>query len=78
MVNIKYPIIAGTMLNISKPEFVATCSNAGGLGILASVMYRNPEPLREAIHQIQALTDKPFAVNVNLFPIILQILIFFN
>lgn len=70
MLGIKYPIFAGTMMNISNPEFTATCSNAGGLGILASVMYRTVEPLREALHQLQALTDNPYAVNVNLFPML--------
>ncbi|MBW1683822.1 MAG: nitronate monooxygenase, partial [Deltaproteobacteria bacterium] len=35
---IKYPIFAGTMMNITTPEFVAVCSNAGGLGILASAI----------------------------------------
>ena len=70
MLGIKHPIFAGNMMNISNPEFAATCSNAGGLGILASVMYRTEEPLREALKQLQALTDKPYAVNVNLFPML--------
>ena len=70
MLQIKYPIIAGNMMNISKPEFVAACSNAGALGIMASVMYRTAEPLREAIRQLQSLTSQPFAVNVNLFPML--------
>ncbi|MCP4136477.1 MAG: nitronate monooxygenase [bacterium] len=68
MLGIKYPIIAGTMMNVSKPEFVAACSNAGGLGILASAIYKTPESLREGIRETASLTDKPFAVNVNLFP----------
>jgi len=68
MLGIKYPIIGGTMMNISKPEFVAACSNAGGLGILASAIYKDPEDLRQAIGETKKLTDKPFAVNVNLFP----------
>ena len=67
---IKYPITAGTMMNISKPEFVAACSEAGGLGILASAMYREKEELREAVQEIKNHTDKPFAVNVNLFPML--------
>ena len=70
MLGIKYPIFAGNMMNISTPEFAATCSNAGGLGILASVMYRTEEPLREALKELQSLTDKPYAVNVNLFPML--------
>lgn len=70
MLGCKYPIIAGNMMNISYPEFVADCSNAGGLGILASVMYRKPEPLRESLRKLNSLTDKPYAVNVNLFPML--------
>lgn len=70
MLSIKYPLFCGNMMNISYPSFVAACSNADALGILASVMYRKPEPLRQAIHELQSLTDKPFAVNVNLFPML--------
>jgi NAD(P)H-dependent flavin oxidoreductase YrpB (nitropropane dioxygenase family) len=70
MLGIKYPIFCGTMMNISYPSFVAACSNAGALGIMASVMYREPQPLREAIRELQALTNKPFAVNLNLFPML--------
>lgn len=70
MLNIKYPIFCGNMMNISIPEFTAACSNTGALGIMASVMYRKPEPLREALRELMSLTDKPFAVNVNLFPML--------
>ena len=70
MLGIKYPIFCGNMMNISYPEFTAACSNAGALGIMASVMYRKPEPLREALRKLMSLTDKPFAVNLNLFPML--------
>jgi NAD(P)H-dependent flavin oxidoreductase YrpB (nitropropane dioxygenase family) len=70
MLDIKYPIFCGTMMNISYPAFVAACSNAGALGIMASVMYREPQPLREAIRELQSLTKNPFAVNLNLFPML--------
>ena len=70
MLNLKYPIFCGNMMNISYPEFTAACSNTGALGIMASVMYRKPEPLREALRELMSLTDKPFAVNVNLFPML--------
>ncbi|MHA1278759.1 MAG: NAD(P)H-dependent flavin oxidoreductase [Candidatus Helarchaeota archaeon] len=73
MLGIKYPIIAGTMMNITTPEFVAACSNAGGLGILASAIYRKPDVLREALQALKGLTDKPFAVNVNLFPMLMPV-----
>ncbi len=70
MLGIKYPIIVGNMMNISKPKFVAACSNAGALGILNSAQYRTVEKLRESIKEIMSLTDNPFAVNVNLFPML--------
>jgi NAD(P)H-dependent flavin oxidoreductase YrpB (nitropropane dioxygenase family) len=70
MLGINYPIFCGNMMNISYPEFTAACSNAGALGIMASVMYRKPEPLREALRKLMSLTDKPFAVNLNLFPML--------
>ncbi|MCB2228269.1 MAG: nitronate monooxygenase [Desulfarculaceae bacterium] len=67
---IRYPIIGGTMMWISSPEFVAAISEAGGLGILASAMFDTKEGFAQAIDTIQAKTDKPFAVNLNLFPTI--------
>lgn len=70
MLDIKYPIFCGNMMNISFPPFAAACSNAGALGIMASVMYRTPEDLREALIELKSLTDKPVAVNVNLFPML--------
>jgi NAD(P)H-dependent flavin oxidoreductase YrpB (nitropropane dioxygenase family) len=73
MLKLEYPIFAGNMMNISIPEFVAASSNAGALGIMASVMYRKPGPLREAVQKLQSLTKKPFAVNVNLFPMLMPV-----
>ena len=70
MLGIRYPIFCGNMMNISYPSFAAACSNAGALGIMASVMYRKPEELREALIELKSLTDKPIAVNVNLFPML--------
>jgi nitronate monooxygenase len=70
MLGIKYPIFCGNMMNISYPSFAAACSNAGGLGIMASVMFRTPDDLREALIELKSLTDKPIAVNLNLFPML--------
>ena len=64
---IKYPIIGGAMMSISTPEFVAAVSNAGGMGILASTIYKTPEKFEKALDKILELTDKPFAVNLSLF-----------
>ena len=68
ILGIKYPIIGGTMMSISKADFVATISNAGGLGVLASAIYQTTEEFGAAIDRILELTDKPFAININLFP----------
>ncbi len=65
---IAYPIIGGTMMSISTADFVAAISEAGGLGILASAIYRSREEFADAIDRIRSLTRKPFAVNINLFP----------
>lgn len=69
ILGIKYPILAGPMAYISGPELVSAVSNAGGLGIMASLTYPDPEALREAIRQTQKLTKKPFAVNITILPI---------
>jgi NAD(P)H-dependent flavin oxidoreductase YrpB (nitropropane dioxygenase family) len=60
--------VGGTMMWISTPEFVAAICEAGGLGILASAMYESRGAFAHAIDRIRALTDKPFAANINLFP----------
>jgi nitronate monooxygenase len=65
---IKHPIVGGCMMHISGPEFVAAISNAGALGMMASALFDTQEKFRQAVHQTQALTDKPFAVNLSLFP----------
>jgi len=69
---IKYPIIAGGMHLLSRAELVAAVSNAGGLGILASTTFGTKEELREEIRKTKSLTNKPFGVNLNLFPMMRQ------
>jgi len=65
---IEKPIIGGTMMWLSNADFVAAISEAGGLGVLASAIYQSREEFADAIDRIRELTDKPFAVNINLFP----------
>jgi len=64
----EYPIVGGCMMHISKPEFVAAISNAGALGMMASAMYDSKEAFREAVRRVRELTDRPFGVNLSLFP----------
>jgi len=67
LLGIEYPIIGGCMQYITGPEFVAAISNAGALGIMSSAMFSTQEDFRSAVRKLKALTDKPFAVNLNLF-----------
>lgn len=68
MLGIRYPIIGGTMASISDADFVAAISNAGGIGILASIIYQTKDEFAGAIDRIRELSDRPFAVNLNFFP----------
>lgn len=65
---IQYPIIQSAMGNIPSVELVAAVSNAGGLGVLASATLESTDELRAQIRKVKSLTNKPFAVNINLFP----------
>jgi nitronate monooxygenase len=68
LLGIEYPIIVGTMMHLSRSEFTASISEAGGLGILASANYQDKESFRQAIRKVKDRTDRPFAVNLNMFP----------
>jgi NAD(P)H-dependent flavin oxidoreductase YrpB (nitropropane dioxygenase family) len=70
MFGIKYPIIQGALLWLSRAELVAAVSNAGGLGTLSALTFPTAEELREEIKKTKSLTDKPFAVNITLLPTI--------
>jgi NADH:quinone reductase (non-electrogenic) len=68
LLGIEYPIIVGTMMHLSRADFVAAVSDAGALGILASANYPDRESFRQAIRDVRRKTAKPFAVNLNMFP----------
>jgi enoyl-[acyl-carrier protein] reductase II len=68
LLGIKHPILLSGMSWISVPQMVATVSNAGGLGILATGPL-DAEQTRKAVREIRRLTDKPFGANASLlFP----------
>jgi len=69
MFGIRYPVIQGAMARVSSPRLVAAVSNAGGLGVLVSAGCGSKEALREEIRKTKALTDRPFGVNISLFPL---------
>ncbi len=68
LLGIEHPVIGGCMQYITGPEFAAAVSNAGALGIMSSAMFPTQGEFREALLKLKSLTDRPFAVNLNLFP----------
>lgn len=58
-----YAILGGAMSWVSERNLVAAISNAGGFGVLASGSMP-PELLAAEIAATQALTDRPFGVNL--------------
>ena len=65
---IEHPIIQGGMHFVGFAELAAAVSNAGGLGIITGLTQGTPEKLDVEIKKCQALTDKPFGVNLTFLP----------
>jgi len=59
----RYAIMGGAMTWVSERHLVAAISNAGGFGVIACGSM-NPDALAAEIAATQALTDKPFGVNL--------------
>ena len=70
LLEIEHPIVQGGMMNIGVAELAAAVSNAGGLGILTALTQPSPDALRAEIERCRAMTDKPFGVNMTVFPTI--------
>ncbi|MEE1916298.1 nitronate monooxygenase family protein [Pseudomonas asiatica] len=70
LLGIRYPIIQGGMQWIGRAELAAAVSNAGGLGILTGLTQPTPQALAEEIARCRQMTDKPFGVNMTIFPTI--------
>ena len=62
---VTHPIVLAPMSGISTPKLVAAVSNAGGLGTMP-LWRANADTIRSTIKQIRDLTDKPFAINLNM------------
>ena len=73
MLGVEYPLIAGTLQALSRAELVAAVANAGAFGIIPSATFDTKEALRDEIRKTKSLTDKPFGVNVNLFPMLMPV-----
>ena len=66
----EYPLVMGTMGYQSTPQLVAAACNAGAFACLTSIMSKTSQALRDEIRKTKSLTDKPFGVNINLFPMV--------
>ena len=65
---VRYPIQCGAMMHITDAAFTAAAANAGIFCCLASAMFQSEGELTDELKKLKDLTDKPFGVNVSLFP----------
>jgi len=72
ILGIKYPIQCGTMQGISTAELVAPVANAGGLCCIPSATFNDKQSFMDEVKKTKDMTDKPFGVNVGLFPSMVQ------
>jgi nitronate monooxygenase len=63
LLGIDYPVFQSGMGLIAGPDLVAEVSGAGALGIVAGFML-GADPLRAAIRDVRAKTNRPFGVNL--------------
>lgn len=66
VLGIRYPITQGGLAHLAFAELAAAVSNAGGLGQITASTLESVEVLAQQIAEVQALTDKPFAINFQL------------
>lgn len=67
---VEHPIAQGGMQWVGLAPLVSAVANAGGLGFLTALTQPSPEALSQEIAKTRALTDKPFGVNLTVFPTI--------
>jgi len=70
LLEIERPIVQGGMQNVGIAELASAVSNAGGLGILTALTQPSPQALSAEIERCRSMTDKPFGVNLTVFPTI--------
>jgi enoyl-[acyl-carrier protein] reductase II len=64
LLEVRFPIIQGAIMQAGGPELVAAVSNAGGLGILSSAGISS-EQLVNSVAETRRLTERPFGVNIQ-------------
>lgn len=68
LLDIQHPIVQGGMQNVGVAELASAVSNAGGLGILTALTQPSPAALCAEIERCRSMTDRPFGVNLTVFP----------
>jgi NAD(P)H-dependent flavin oxidoreductase YrpB (nitropropane dioxygenase family) len=68
VLGIEHPIVQGGMASVGVAELASAVSNAGGLGILTGLSQATPDLLAAEIERTRSMTDKPFGVNLTIFP----------
>ena len=70
MFAIEHPIAQGGMQWVGTAELVSAVANAGALGFLTALTQPSPRALADEIARCCMMTDKPFGVNLTVFPTI--------
>lgn len=65
LLQVEKPILSAPMAGAVGPDLVANVCNAGGYGVMP-LWGRPKAQVEEGIAAVRALTDRPFAVNINL------------
>ena len=67
---VEHPITQGGMQWVGTAEIVSAVANAGALGFLTALTQPDPKTLAAEIARCRTMTDKPFGVNLTVFPTI--------
>ena len=70
MFGVEQPIAQGGMQWVGTADLVAAVANAGALGFITALTQANPRALADEIARCRSMTDKPFGVNLTVFPTI--------
>ena len=70
MFGVEHPIAQGGMQWVGTAELVSAVANAGALGFLTALTQPDPRALADEIARCRTMTDRPFGVNLTVFPAI--------
>ena len=70
MFGVAHPIAQGGMQWVGTAELVSAVANAGALGFLTALTQPDPRALADEIARCRTMTDRPFGVNLTVFPAI--------